>query len=99
MLIGCTCIILVLFTWAILSSRVETYDHCTIGQPVITPHTPVYTHGMITWAEQARSPLATAKELAQSAPLEYTGTRDVRETRYSTATEIYRQVAHFSIAT
>jgi hypothetical protein len=26
MLIGCTCIILVLLTWAILSSRVETYD-------------------------------------------------------------------------
>jgi hypothetical protein len=56
LLIGCTCIILVLLTWAILSSRVETYDHCAIGQPVITTPTPVYTHGMIIWAEWIRLP-------------------------------------------
>lgn len=50
-LIGCTCIILALLTWAILSSGVETYGQCTVGQPAITTPTPVQAYRMVIWAE------------------------------------------------
>lgn len=50
-LIGCTCVMFVLLTGAILSSPTETYAQCAVGQSVVTTPTPVYTYEMVLWAK------------------------------------------------